>query len=69
MIDIADYATYQNAEIFMANVDWPGNNTKFWREKGENGKWRWIVFDIDAGLAAWKDESTPVLTSVTYNPI
>ena len=40
----------------MANVDWPGNNTKFWREKGEKGKWRWIVFDIDAGLAAWKDD-------------
>ncbi len=53
MIDVDYFATYQNAEIFMANVDWPGNNTKFWREKGNNGKWRWIVFDIDAGLGAW----------------
>ncbi len=65
MIDIADYATYQNAEIFMANVDWPGNNMKFWREKGEKGKWRWIVFDIDAGLAAWKDDGF----DATYNTL
>jgi len=65
MIDIADYATYQNAEIFMANVDWPGNNMKFWREKGEEGKWRWIVFDIDAGLAAWKDDGF----DATYNTL
>jgi hypothetical protein len=65
MIDIAEYATYQNAEIFMANVDWPGNNMKFWREKGENGKWRWIVYDIDAGLAAWKDDGF----DVTYNTL
>jgi len=53
MIDVDYFATYQNAEIFMANVDWPGNNTKFWRENGNDGKWRWIVFDIDAGLGAW----------------
>jgi len=65
MIDIAEYATYQNAEIYMANVDWPGNNMKFWREKGENGKWRWIVFDIDAGLAAWKDDGF----DATYNTL
>jgi len=65
MIDIAYFATYQNAEIFMANVDWPGNNTKFWREKGEQGRWRWIVFDIDAGLAAWEDDGF----DATYNTL
>ena len=65
MIDIDYYATYQIAEIYMANVDWPGNNTKFWREKGENGKWRWIVFDIDAGLAAWADDGF----DATYNTL
>ncbi len=65
MIDIAYFATYQNAEIFMANVDWPGNNMKFWREKGEKGKWRWIVFDIDAGLAAWEDDGF----DATYNTL
>jgi len=65
MIDIPSYATYQIAEIFMANVDWPGNNTKFWREKGDNGKWRWIVFDIDAGLAAWTEDGF----DATYNTL
>lgn len=65
LIDIPEYATYQNAEIFMANVDWPGNNMKFWRKKGENGKWRWIVFDIDAGLGAWEYDGF----DATYNTL
>mgnify|MGYP006287060319 CR=1 FL=1 len=55
MIDIDYFATYQNSEIYMDNNDWPGNNTKFWRHQGASGKWRWILFDIDAGLGAWTD--------------
>jgi len=46
MIDVDYFTTYQNAEIYMDNHDWPGNNMKFWRE---------IVFDIDAGLGAWTE--------------
>jgi hypothetical protein len=35
------------------NTDWPGNNIKFWRESGENGIWRWIIFDTDFGFGIW----------------
>jgi hypothetical protein len=38
---------------------------KFWREKGEKGKWRWIFFDIDAGLSAGKDDGF----DATYNTL
>lgn len=50
-IDIENYAMYQTAQIYAANMDWPGNNIKFWRAPGR--KWRWILYDTDFGFAGW----------------
>ena len=49
-IDIDNYIDYQISEMFFANLDWPGNNMKLWRPQTENGRWRWIFYDLDAGL-------------------
>lgn len=49
-IDIDNYINYQIAEMFFANFDWPENNMKLWKPQTENGKWRWIFYDLDAGL-------------------
>ena len=49
-IDINNYIDYQIAEIFFANYDWPGYNTLLWRPQTETGKWRWILYDLDAGF-------------------
>lgn len=49
-MDIDNFIDYQLFEIYSSNIDWPSNNTKFWRPKGDNGKWRWIFFDGDACL-------------------
>lgn len=46
-IDINEYINYQITEMFFANRDWPGNNQKYWRHRTTNGKWRWIMFDMD----------------------
>ena len=48
-IDLDNFATYQAAQIYIDNRDWPGNNIKFWRAPG--GKWRWIMFDTDFGAS------------------
>jgi hypothetical protein len=56
-IDINNFITYQASEIYFGNIDWPGNNMKWWRERNENGIWRWILFDVDAGLGAWEGPS------------
>ncbi|MCP4413029.1 MAG: hypothetical protein GY808_10765, partial [Gammaproteobacteria bacterium] len=32
------------------NVIWPDQNMRMWRERKENKKWRWILYDIDYGL-------------------
>ncbi len=56
-IDIHNYITYQASEIYYGNIDWPGNNMKWWRERNDNGIWRWILFDVDAGMGAWEGYS------------
>lgn len=50
MIDIPAYIDYYITEIFVQNMDWPGNNYTKWRAKGENNKWRWFLFDLDASM-------------------
>ena len=49
-MDIDNYIDYQIAEIYFANTDWPGNNIKYWRQRTDTGKWRWMVFDTDFGF-------------------
>ena len=48
-MDMDEYIDYQIFQQFIANTDWPGNNTKVWREK-KNGRFRWILFDTDFGF-------------------
>jgi len=55
-IDVDNYIKYQVANIFMDNQDWPGNNIKYWRERSSRGKWRWILFDLDAAFSAWFED-------------
>ena len=52
-MDIDNFITYQIAEIYSANMDWPANNVKFWRPRTPEGKWRWILFDTDVGFGFW----------------
>lgn len=57
-IDVDNYIKYQVANIFIDNQDWPGNNIKYWRERSNRGKWRWILFDLDAAFSAWFEDHT-----------
>jgi hypothetical protein len=60
-MDIDNFIDYYAAELYFANVDWPQNNIQYWRyntpysqykEKGKDGRWRWMVYDVDAGFGA-----------------
>lgn len=51
IIDIENYIDYNLFETYFCNMDWPGNNVKFWRPK--NGKWRWIFFDGDLMMSPY----------------
>ncbi len=55
-MDIDNYIDYLIAEIFFCNGD--TGNIKFYRDR-VNGKWKWILFDLDMALraeATWATE-------------
>lgn len=52
-IDVQEYINYLVTEIYVANTDWPGNNIKFWRQRSTNGKFRWILWDLDFGFGLY----------------
>ncbi len=49
-MDINSLLDYFVVQIFIGNRDWPQNNIKRWKVKGEGGKWRWIFYDLDGGF-------------------
>ncbi len=57
LMDVEEYLDYQVFEQFVVNTDWPGNNQKIWRERN-NGKFRWIVYDLDFGLGLYETVQT-----------
>lgn len=48
--DLESMADYFITQTFYNNLDWPRNNLKFWRKKEEGAKWRYLLFDLDAGM-------------------
>ncbi len=69
MMDVKSFASWFAAEIYLANNDCikperPDNNVKIWRTmmaNGKNeyydGKWRWVLFDVDKGIGYKNDAS------------
>jgi hypothetical protein len=49
-IDIENFIDYMAAQIYISNPDGPGHNTKMWRPQTENGRWRWLVYDVERGF-------------------
>ena len=50
LIDIDNLLNYLHTEIFANNLDWPGNNLKRWNIVNPQSKWKWILYDMDAGF-------------------
>ncbi len=56
-MDINDFMDFTVAQMYYHNIDWPGNNMKYWRFKTDNakanttygldGKWRGLLYDTD----------------------
>ena len=52
-LDVESFIKFNVVELFVVNQDWPGNNTKLWRENNSNGRWRYILYDLDFGFGIW----------------
>ncbi len=48
-IDLNSFTDYIIFETYYANTDWPENNSLCYKSK--DGKWKWILHDLDYGLA------------------
>lgn len=46
-MDIPNTIDHFIAHLFFANTDFPFNNNSLWREKSDEGVWRWLFFDCD----------------------
>jgi hypothetical protein len=65
-IDVQNFINYLTTEIYYANTDWPGNNVKFWRQRSTNGKFRWILWDLDFGMGVYQDMSYPTHPTLPF---
>jgi len=51
LIDMNSYIDFYVAGFCTAQCDWPGRNTKLWRPRTPEGKWRWLFFDADGSFS------------------
>ena len=47
MVDIDELCNYMAVEFYLGNTDWPQNNCKGWRPIREDGKFRFVLYDLD----------------------
>ena len=52
LLDIDEFTNYMAAELYIGSDDWPENNVKAYRSK-DDGRFRFICFDLDYALNAW----------------
>ena len=52
MVDIDELCNYVAVQMYLGNNDWPQNNQKAWRPRVENGKFRFVLYDLDAAFTS-----------------
>lgn len=69
MIDLENMCDYFICETYLNNNDWPNNNLRLWRERSDTGKWRYIVFDLDASLNGlpWSPVTLDIIGNIFTN--
>lgn len=77
LMDTDNYIDYMVTQIWSANTDWPHNNIRFWRIEapdeqltdlpGHDGRWRWLLYDLDYGLGLAEEVSHNSLERVIHS--
>ncbi len=50
LLDVPSFIDYFALEMFAGNADWPSNNLKYWKPSITEGKWRYLMYDMDATM-------------------
>ncbi len=53
LLDIHSLMDYFALEMIAGNVDWPSNNLKYWKPSVSEGKWRYVMYDLDATMVLY----------------
>ena len=51
LLDVDEFCNFFAVELYLGNWDWPQNNMKGWRPREEKGRFRFIMFDMDASFS------------------
>ena len=52
-IDVDEFISYMGVELYVGNIDWPGNNVRLWRSINsgdhplEDNRWHFMMYDTD----------------------
>jgi hypothetical protein len=66
LMDVDSYTDYKISEIFFYR--WDIGNIRHWRPRTSEGKWRWMMFDLDTGYGGfWSVEAPWNFNMLEYN--
>ena len=56
-IDVNEFASYMATQLYIGNIDWPGNNVRVYKDVSDlNSKWHFMMYDTDdsSGILSYK---------------
>lgn len=71
-VDVENMIDYYTTQIYVNNVDWPGNNCKIWKYKGEpeegyyDGRYRFLLYDTEFNFGLYEGPSAASHDSFTF---
>ncbi len=66
LMDVDSYTDYKISEIFFYR--WDIGNARHWRHRTPEGKWRWMMFDLDTGFGGfWSTDDPWNFNMLEYN--
>ena len=51
VVDVDNFINYIALEFYLGNWDWPKNNLKAFRPRTEDGRFRFVTFDLDGAFS------------------
>lgn len=71
-LDVDNMIDFFVGSMYLANIDWPWNNIKVWRNKNANSKtndtkWRFVFCDMDMGVGLETEINTNMFTYAIHD--
>lgn len=67
-MDCSEYADVMLMNLYYNNLDTPGNNWVMWKPRTEDGRWRFVVKDVDYAMGLYGESYQYKILNWLYNP-